>query len=192
MLFTKRLLPTPLPNERLVMELRRHWFSFARQAFMYVLLLIGPAVAYYLIDSFESSLWTHLYNGALTEAITRLAVSLYYLGVWVFFFYSWLDYYLDVWVVTSERVLSLEQNGVFNRRVAELRLSRVQDVSSQVKGIWETLLHFGDVSVETAGEQPNVTFHQVPGPYEVSERLLRLVDEWNRENPRDKEADKGP
>ena len=192
MLFTNKLLPTPLPHERVVMELRRHWFSFIRQSVVYVLLLIGPAIAYYLIDNFENSLWGHLYNGNLTEAITRLATSLYYLGVWVFFFYSWLDYYLDVWVVTSERVLSLEQRGIFNRRVAELRLSRVQDVSSQVKGIWETLLHFGDVRVETAGEQPNVTFRQVPSPYEVSERLMRLVDEWNRENQHDNEAENGP
>lgn len=188
MLFTNKLLPSPLPNERVIMELRRHWFSFALTSAKYVLLLAAPALAYYLIEMFEISLWDHLYNGSMTEVITRLVISIYYLGVWVFWFYSWLDYYLDVWLITNERVVSLEQKGVFNRRVSELRLARVQDVSSHVKGLWETFLHFGDIRVQTAGEQPNFDFYEIPNPYEVSERLLRLVDEWNREHPQGKES----
>ena len=188
MLFTNKLLPSPLPNEKVIMELRRHWFSFFRHAFIFIILLAGPLIAYYLIDQFELSLWSHLYNGSLTEVITRLVISLYYLGTWTFFFYSWLDYYLDVWIITNERVLSLEQRGVFNRRVAELRLSKIQDVSSEVKGIGETFLHFGDINVQTASEQPNFYFHQIPNPYEVAERLMRLVDEWNRTNPTEKDS----
>lgn len=185
MLFTNKLLPSPLPQEKVVLELRRHWFSFFRQAFIYFLLLIAPLAAYFFIDQFEITLWGHVYNGGLAEVITRLAISLYYLGVWVFFFHAWLDYYLDVWVITNERVLSLEQKGIFSRRVSELRLSRIQDVSSEVKGMWETFLHFGNVQIQTAGEQANFLFHQVPNPYEVSERLMRLVDEWNRLNPKE-------
>ena len=183
MLFTNKLLPSPLPHERVILELRRHWFSFVRAAFVYVLLLLGPAAVVYVVNNFEFSLWEHLYNGALTEVITRLALSLYYLGVWVFFLHTWVDYYLDVWIVTNERVLSLEQRGVFNRRVAELRLSRVQDGSNQVKGVCETLLHFGDVKVQTAGEQPNFEFYQIGKPYEVAERLMRLVDQWHQDHP---------
>lgn len=183
MLFTNKLLPSPLPGEKVILELRRHWFSFASQAMVYLLLLVGPWAVKYIIDTYESSLWEHIYNGALTEVIFRLMVSLYYLGVWVFFFHTWLDYYLDIWLITNERLLTLEQRGIFNRRVAELRLSRIQDVSSHVKGVWQTLLHFGDIKVQTAGEEPNFLLYEVPNPYEVSERLMRLVDEWNREHP---------
>lgn len=188
MLFTNKLLPSPLPNERIIMELRRHWFSFARTATKYILLLLGPVIVYQIINNFEVSLWDRLYNGGLTEVVTRLMISIYYLGVWVFFLYSWLDYYLDVWLVTNERVVSLEQRGVFNRQVSELRLARVQDVSSHVKGLWETFLHFGDIKVQTASEVPNFDFYEIANPYEVSERLMRLVDEWNREHPQDKES----
>ncbi|HAO81234.1 MAG: hypothetical protein UV57_C0044G0008 [Parcubacteria group bacterium GW2011_GWD2_43_10] len=188
MLFTNKLLPSTLPNEKVILELRRHWFSFFRQAFIYLILLVGPLLAYYFIDKFEFSLWSHIYNGGLAEVITRLAISLYYLGVWVFFFHTWLDYYLDVWIITNERVLSLEQRGVFSRRVSELRLGRIQDVASEVKGMWETFLHFGNVNIQTAGEQPNFLFHQVPNPYEVAERLMRLVDEWNKLNPTPKDS----
>lgn len=183
MLFTNKLLPSSLPGEHVIMQLRRHWFSFARIALIYILLLIAPLVAWYAINAFEFSLRDILFNGGLVEVIVRLFLSLYYLGVWVFFFQAWLDYYLDVWVITNERVLSLEQRGIFNRLVSELRLSRIQDVSSQVKGVWETFLHFGDVKVQTAGEEAHFVFYEVPDPYYVAERLMRLVDEWNRLHP---------
>lgn len=188
MLFTNKLLPSPLPGEKVILEMRRHWFSFVRQSFVYVLLLLGPWAAVYVINNFENSLWSHIYTGGLAEVIFRLMVSLYYLGVWTFFFHAWLDYHLDVWLITNERVLSLEQKGVFNRRVAELRLSRVQDVSSQVKGIWQTFLHFGDIKVQSAGEEPKFLLYEIPNPYEVAERLMRLVDQWNRENGPDRES----
>ena len=52
MLFTNKLLPSTLPNEKVILELRRHWFSFFRQAFIYLILLVGPLLAYYFIDKF--------------------------------------------------------------------------------------------------------------------------------------------
>ncbi|MDP3986481.1 MAG: PH domain-containing protein [Candidatus Veblenbacteria bacterium] len=183
MFFINRLLPSPLPHEHVEFELRRHWFVFVREAALYVILLLAPAVLTLAITSFELALWEQLFNGSLTEVIVRLALSLYYLGVWVFFWHTWVDYYLDVWVVTNERVLSLEQRGIFNRTVAELRLSRVQDVTSQVKGLWETFLHYGDVRIQTAGEQGNFVFREIKQPYEVAERLMRLVDQWHQDHP---------
>ncbi len=188
MLFTNKLLPSTLPGEKVIMELRRHWFSFAKQAVVYSLLIISPLLAVYFINEFEISLWTHLYNGGLTEVIFRLMVSLYYLGVWIFFFHAWLDYHLDFWLVTNERVISLEQKGLFNRKVAELRLSRIQDVSSHVKGVWETFLHYGNIKIQTAGEEAKFLLYEIPNPYEISERLMRLVDDWHREHPQTPEA----
>lgn len=178
-----RLLTSPLPGEHIVFYLRRHWFTFMLVSLWYVVLLVVPALLAVAISNWYPELYDKLYNGALIEAIVRLIISLYYLGVWVFFWNSWVDYYLDVWLVTNERVLSLEQRGLFNRQVAELRLSRVQDVSSHVKGFFATILHFGDVKVQTAGEEPNFMLKEIPQPYEVAEKVLRLVDTWRHEHP---------
>lgn len=180
-----RLLNSPLPGEHIVFYLRRHWFTFALVVVWYAILIAVPVLLNFSVINWFPDLYERLFNGALTEVIVRLSICVYYLGVWVFLWNAWVDYYLDVWLVTSERVLSLEQRGLFNRVVAELRLSRVQDVASHVKGFWPTILHFGDVKVQTAGEEPNFDLRDIPKPYEVAERILRLMDMWKHDHPND-------
>jgi hypothetical protein len=182
-MMAERLLSAPLPGEHIVFYLRRHWFTFATVAVWYTVLFIVPLILAVVIANWFPELHERLFNGELTETIVRLTICLYYLGLWVFLWNAWVDYYLDVWLVTNERVLSLEQRGLFNRVVAELRLSRVQDVASNVKGFWPTILHYGDVRVQTAGEMPNFDLKEVPRPYEVAEKILRLADTWRHEHP---------
>ena len=148
-----------------------------------MMLLAAPPAVAWLVLKLLPSLWDRLFNGALTEALVMLAVSLYFLAIWLFFWNAWVDYYLDVWLVTNERIVSLEQRGLFNRTVAELRLSRVQDVAAQTKGLASTVFNFGEVRVQTAGEESNFVFHQVPHPYEVAEKAMRLADDWKHSHP---------
>ncbi len=184
-----RLLTNPLPYEHVTFYLRRHWFTFAREAAFYVFLLALPVAGSFGISTYLPNLWERLFNGELTEVIVMFSLSLFYLGVWAFFWNAWVDYYLDVWLVTSERVLALEQRGLFNRTVSELRLGRVQDISSHVAGLYGTFLHFGQVKIQTAGEEPYFIFHDVPKPYEVAERILRLADDWRQTHTAQPEVD---
>lgn len=177
-MFLEHVLTHPLPGERVVFYLRRHWIVFARQVAQYSLLAVAPVVLWYFTPTYLPTLWEFMWNGALMEAVVRMGASVYYLGLWVFFCNAWTDYYLDVWLVTNERVMSLEQRGLFNRRVSELRLSRVQDVAAHVKGFIHTTLDFGEVHIQTAGEEPNFVFHQVSHPDEVAQKVLHLADDW--------------
>lgn len=177
-MFLDRMLSHPLPQERIIFYLRRHWYIFARQVAFYLLLVVVPLALAWLLPRYLPSLWGFLWSGGLAQMLVHLGLSVYYLGVWMFFWHAWTDYYLDVWLVTNERVMSLEQRGLFNRRVAELRLSRVQDVAAHVEGFVGTALDFGEVRVQTAGEEPNFIFHQVSKPNEVSQKVLHLADDW--------------
>ena len=76
--------------------------------------------------------------------------------VWVLFFIKWTDYYLDVFILTDRRVIYITQKGLFSRRIATSRLDRVQDVSAEVTGMMPTFLNYGDVHVQTAGEEKNL------------------------------------
>ena len=92
-----------------------------------------------------------------------------------------MDYYLDVWIVTTKRVLNIEQTGLFARVVSELRLYRVQDVTSTVKGVVETLFDFGDVEIQTAGEKTRFLFEEIPHPNRISKSILELSEIERRE-----------
>lgn len=105
-----------------------------------------------------------------------LLISAYVLTILLLFFHNFIDYYLDVWVVTNERLLNIEQKGFFSRVIAEIRYYRVQDVASEVKGIISTLFNYGDVTVQTAGTQPRFTMKQVPNAHAVARRIHTLLE----------------
>lgn len=178
-----KIFTSSLPGERIVFYLRRHWWIMFKHTVLYLGLGLLPVAVFMLLPVYLPATWDELVAGGFVTMLAKLAASLYYLGVWLFFWRGVLDYYLDVWIVTNERVVARVQHGLFNRQVVELRLSRVQDVSAKTQGLWGTLLNFGEARVETAGEEENFVFEQVPRPYQVSEKVLRLADDWHHAHP---------
>lgn len=181
-MFTHRILSSPLPGEKVLIVMRRHWFTVLKVAVLYLLLFILPLLARTLLMQHRPEVWDALVGQEVWGMLARLAVSAYYLIVWVFFGMTWTNYYLDVWVITNERLIALEQRGLFNRSVLELKLSRVQDVTANVKGMLHTLFDYGDVRVQTAGEGPDFVFAQVTRPYQLVEKVVHLADDWRHEH----------
>ncbi|MBI5766041.1 PH domain-containing protein [Candidatus Falkowbacteria bacterium] len=92
----------------------------------------------------------------------------------VFAFTFWTTTYLDVWTITTERIINREQNGLFNRVVSELDLYRVQDVTAEQKGFFATIFHYGDVYIQSAGEKERFVFKQIANPYSIAKMVQRL------------------
>ncbi len=102
--------------------------------------------------------------------------------IWMYAFLVWIDYYFDVWIITNERIINIEQKGLFVRSVSELKFSRIQDVTSEVHGMIPTILNFGDVKIQTASDEDFFLFRQVPDPYHVKDVVMeRLRTERDEE-----------
>lgn len=169
------------PNEEVLMFLRRDKWVLIKVVATYTTLMAVPIIIYILL-SFFAPLWLNTkFQEALPTVLMLLGGSIYYLYVWVFFFRSWLDYYLDVWFVTTERVVSIDQRGLFSRTIAEQRLFRIQDVHAEVHGVIPTLLDFGDVTIQTAAAEIVFIFKEVPKPHQIARNITRLV-EWDKKN----------
>lgn len=166
-------IPDKREGEKIVTHLRRHWFIFFRIFLMYALLLSVPLALYYFFVWFSPGL---IEPGVNMVILTVLALS-YYLMMLVFVFTVWTEKYLDVWTLTSERIISREQIGLFNRIVSDLELSRIQDVTVEQKGFWPTMLDYGDVYVQSAGEVERFNFEQVGRPYHIAKLIQHLNEE---------------
>jgi hypothetical protein len=165
--------PGQREGERVVLVLRRHPFVFAQTAVAFLLLIFLPAGLRLLIPADILV----VPPGTVGEALLVLALSAYALFVWLFFAYAWVDYYLDLWILTDERMVNIEQTGFFNRVISEQRLIRVQDVTSEVRGVFPTFLDYGYVFVQTAGERERFVLEQVPRPDLVKKVILRSHEE---------------
>jgi uncharacterized membrane protein YdbT with pleckstrin-like domain len=158
-------------GEKLEFSLRRHPIVFLGPIFIFLLLAVIPYGAKTIIFGSSPIVMPHPFlNIGL-----RLFVSIYYLSIWIFFFSQFTDYYLDINIVTSDRIIDINQKGLFGRSVAELDLTRVQDVHSTIKGIIPTLMNFGTVEVQTAATEENFVFEQVHDPHKVRQRILELA-----------------
>ncbi len=168
--------PTQKPDEKVIMLRRRHWLIAATIVARYSLFLLAPIVLYFLSNNVFIFVEIRLEQSLLAGPLLALSLSLYYCFTWVLFWYSWIDYYLDVWIVTDQRVVNIKQRGLFSRSISEAKLNRIQDVQAEVHGLLPTFFHFGNVTIRTAGNETFAVFEQVPSPYETSREILKLVE----------------
>lgn len=100
--------------------------------------------------------------------------------------YEWASWFSDVYILTDRRLINVEQHGFFNRRFAEAKLDRVEDVSFEISGPVQTLFGYGDVLVQTAGAESNLTLAAVSDPQDQSGLILerqKMHLEANEEKP---------
>lgn len=81
-------------------------------------------------------------------------------------------------LVTNEHIVDIDQVTLFRRSVATLTLSRIQDVSADVDGPVQTLLQYGTVMIQTAGQQEKFNFDYMPNPYSVEQYILEVHKEY--------------
>jgi uncharacterized membrane protein YdbT with pleckstrin-like domain len=174
-MFTSHYFPGKEKDENIILILRRHWFVIIKFSAKFLLFTAIPAGIYFVIVNFYPSLINN--TNSLSYALLLLGASFYYLFIWLLLFATWLDYYLDVWIVTNKRIISIELKGLFFRVISELRISRVQDVTSEIQGMIPTFLKYGNVYVQTAAEQERFFFKQVPNPDFVKRKIIELHDE---------------
>jgi len=80
--------------------------------------------------------------------------------------------------VTDKNVVQIIQNGLLNRKVSQLSLANVEDVTSEQKGIFSNLFSYGVLNIETAGEQTNFYFNYCPNPHRVAKIILHAKDDF--------------
>ena len=161
-------------GEDVVLILRRHVFVIYSQLLVFIIALFIPAIIGRALQTFIST------NNLFTLFI--FISSLWYLMAWMRIFYSLTMYSLNVVIVTNTRIIDSRQDGFFNRRISELHLSRVQDISVHTRGLMETMFRFGSVEVQTASEERQFIFTQLPNPEHVKDVIMDLanMDEKNK------------
>lgn len=158
-------------TEKIALVIHRHWFVMARTVVVFfILILIPPAVLSSL------PILTERFDPLVVEPATNFFLSLYIMVLFIFLFLLWMDYYLDMWIITNSRIIDVEQKGLFNRQISEIPLQHVQDVTIEVRGFIETFLKFGRIRIQTAGER-EFTINFVPHLYEAKEVIIKYAHE---------------
>jgi uncharacterized membrane protein YdbT with pleckstrin-like domain len=162
-------------GEDVLFLVRKHWF-----------VLVGPIVGatiFYLMVIFGILVLPFLMPEAtqgLSYNIYVLVISILLLMPTAYLFQVFVLYYLNVVIITNEHLVEILQERPFARSVSELEFGKVQDVSSKEHGLFQSLLNFGTIEVQTAGENRNFIFTRVPKPSDYAQKIMDLQEEYRR------------
>ncbi len=160
-------------GEEVLLRVRRHWFVLFGSIFSVVVAVLLPLVAFVFVKRNLPDLLFSIEGG---KYLLVFLYSIWLIFWWTFLFMRWTDYYLDVWYVTNKRIVDIEQRGVFYREVTTLRLEKVQDITVEIPGIVATLLNFGDIHVQTAGENRSIIIGHAKDPERVKRQISLEMD----------------
>ncbi|MFI5260639.1 MAG: PH domain-containing protein [Candidatus Paceibacteria bacterium] len=162
------------PGEHPVLTARKHWFLFLGELLPYAILIALPfALPKLLVAAPALAKYAGIFDYHTIEMRALLGVWL--LVMWTSAWGAFTRYYLNAWIVTNHRIVDIKQRGYFNREVSSLFLSKIQDVTTDVKGILPSLLNIGKIKVQTAGEDVEFVMNGIPRPEQVRNIILRYV-----------------
>ena len=158
-------LPFPLQdNETVTSLIRRHWYYLWPRTILWVFYALAPVViGSIILDTI----------GVLDDlGIIWWAIVALWLIWWIIrLLLNWYRYHNDIWLITNQRIIDSFKSNPFDLRVATADLVNVQDMSIVKKGIFASMLNFGDIICETAGAE-KVPFLITGVPHPESIQLL--------------------
>lgn len=167
-------------NEEIIILVRRHWLTLIFSLLPMLLFLIGIIFLHFLGNQLDN-----FFQITIDSAFRGVIESFLFMIFWLILFIIWIDYYLDVWIVTNQRIVNIEQLGLFRRRVSEMEHNKIQDVTSKVRGVFPTLFKYGYVYIQTAGTTERFVFKQVPKPVKIRNIIMQLQKRAIKEQKRE-------
>ncbi len=167
------LFPSHRESEAVIWVIHKHWLLLAYP--------LGKTLAVFLFSLFLPLWWKAL--GLFLFSFNFL-IFLYLL--WLVFWAGYSVYQYLVWqadraIITSERIIHFATRSLANRRMQEVALEQVQEITYLVRGWGAALLRFGDVIIRShLGE---MVLERVPFPDRIQSQLTLLVKEVTEEPP---------
>lgn len=166
------------PGEHIILQVRQHLFVL----FLRILPLLLLAIAPFILEPIFSAFVVKSAAGASELSSSfRFFIGIWWLLLWMALFHIVTKYFLTVWVITSHRIVDIDQIGFFRRKVSSFLLIRMQDVTTDVQGILATLIGYGNINVETAGSNEKFRMSGIRSPEYIRDVIMTEVAKLHHE-----------
>jgi len=160
-------------EEEIIQVVRRYFLTLWPNIGLSLLLILVPF--FFLFPLFRLGYWGVIIFFFLI--LSGLFYGIRKIAIW----------YLNVFVITSKRVIDIDQRGFFDQIISEVPHKKVKDVSCRIKGFWQTIFHYGKVRVKTSIDNLELEFSGVKNPEAVQDTILDEARLKEREENEDGE-----
>ncbi|MEI7792587.1 MAG: PH domain-containing protein [Candidatus Berkelbacteria bacterium] len=164
----KKYFPNQKPEEKVLYVIRHHWFSFVPNVFFTFLIVLGLAIVSVI------ALANLISISGLNVEIFTIVLSMILLAAMVLTLHGFVDQYLDLFIITDERVIDIKQNGFFHQTTNELHLVDINDVETDISGAFGVSMKFGRLTIKTGAENEEMIIESVPRAAKVARMLMDL------------------
>lgn len=167
-------------QEKIIAETSRHPFGLV---LVYVETIMALLLAFYVLIKFLPGLTDGL--GVSENAAASLFgvfSLLMMILTGIFLVIATHIYWINHIMFTNEAVTQIIQIGIFHRRTSELSVADIEDVTAQRRGVFPTFFNYGNLKIETAGEQDNFTFAYCPRPDAYAKVLLDIRNNYRQKH----------
>ena len=151
------------PWEEVTEVIRRHWIVYVI-IWLHVLIWIVITISLFLI------LWFTLFANLLT--------IVFWLFFSIFVYLEWLNHELDLFIVTNNRIIWVEQISFLDRTVSECNLWQVQEVNSSTKWFFANILNYWTIFIQTAWNNTTLKMDFAPDALQWARKILNTVDDY--------------
>lgn len=161
---------TQTSNEEIILVLRQHPITLLKKVgiifFMVLFPIFFPHLA--LVDFFPAS-----YQGAMILGWYTLTLG--------FALEAFLVWFFSVFIITDERIIDVDFLSLIFKDISSAKIDAIQDISSKTAGALASIVDYGTVYIQTAGESTEIQFENVPQPSKVAAILNELLLEEEKE-----------
>ena len=155
------------PGEQVICVIRRHPIGLIGIYSVTGLILAAVLSAAILVPYYLTFLTEQQKLGAWLGAGLIVVMTL------IFTYISIYVYQSNRWILTSDSITQVTQNSLFDRHANQLSLAKLEDVSAEQHNLFQELLGFGDITLETAGAEPGkFVFSYCPSPNEYARKII--------------------
>lgn len=151
------------PWEKVLLVIKRHWIVYVI-LWLYFLLLIISTIIIFAFLNFQT--------------ISYISAISLWLIFSLFLYVEWLNHELDMYVVTNNRIIWIEQISFLNRTVSECNLWQVQEVNSKTSWLFANIFNYGTLSIQTAWSVTTLKMWLCPNAIEKARKVLNIVDNY--------------
>lgn len=157
-------------SEVVLHHIRRHPLGLVG-----IILTVGTIFIAYLAGLFFFIKNLSEENGEITLTIGAILLGLLIILIGYIATYV---YRQNELIVTNENIILINQLSLFSRKISQLNLAKIQDVSGDQDNFIENMLGFGTLTIETAGETKNFIFHFCPDPAISAKHIIEAHEQF--------------
>lgn len=151
-------------GERVVTAVNRYGLTFFGQWVLVFVLFVVPF--FFMFWLFNHSWWGQaLFFIPVAFGILMLVRTLF---IWK----------KNVLIITTHRVVDVDQRGFFDKVVSDVPYDRIEDVSGRIKGFWGTIFRYGNLQIQTGHGKVLIVVERIKQPVYLQQRINELGEEY--------------